>query len=116
LVAPGSADTEEMLRRLANGLWIEELAGGSVEIASGSFRLRFPRARRVRRGRLADELTGGVLAGELLPALGAIEPVLGRDVRVCRAFGWCARGGQVVPVGGAAPEVLLRRLMVRPDP
>jgi predicted Zn-dependent protease len=116
VVAAGSADADEMLRRLGNGLWIEEFAGGSVEIASGSFRLRFPRARRVRRGRLADELSGGVLAGELLPALGAIEPALGREVRACRSFGWCARGGQVVPVGGAAPEVLLRRLMVRPAP
>ncbi|HEY1435048.1 MAG TPA: metallopeptidase TldD-related protein [Thermoanaerobaculia bacterium] len=116
VVAAGSADAEEMLRRLNNGLWIEEFAGGSVEIASGSFRLRFPRARRVRRGRLAEELAGGVLAAELLPALGAIEPVLGREVRACRAFGWCARGGQVVPVGGAAPEMLLRRLTVRPDP
>lgn len=116
VVAPGAADTEEMLRRLGNGLWIEEFAGGSVEIASGTFRLRFPRARRVRRGRLADELGGGVLAGELLPALDAIEPVLGREVRSCRSFGWCARDGQVVPVGGAAPEVLIRRLTVRPDP
>ena len=116
VVAPGSADPDEMLRRLGNGLWIEEFDGGSVEIASGSFRLRFPRARRVRRGRLSDELSGGVLAGELLSALGAIEPVLGREVRACRSFGWCARAGQVVPVGGAAPEVLLRRLVVRPAP
>lgn len=116
IVAPGSADTEEMLRRLNNGLWIDEFAGGSVEISSGSFRLRFPRARRVRRGRLSDELSGGVLAGELLPALGAIEPALGREVHSLRSFGWCSRGGQVVPVGGAAPDVLLRRLLVRPTP
>ncbi len=116
VVAPGAADSEELLRRLSNGLWIEEFRGGSVEVASGTFRLRFPRARRVRRGRLADELSAGVLAGEILPALGAIEPVLGREVRACRAFGWCARGGQVVPVGGAAPEILIRRLTVRPEP
>jgi TldD protein len=115
LVAPGSAETDEMLRRLGNGLWIEELAGGSVEIASGGFRLRFPRARRVRRGRLADEVGGGLLAGEMLAALSSIEPVLGREQHVHRSFGWCARGGQVVPIGGAAPDVLLRRLAVRPD-
>lgn len=115
VVAAGSADPEEMLRRLHNGLWIEEFRGGSVEIASGRFHLRFPRARRVRRGRLADELSGGVLAGELLPALGAVEPVLGREARACRHLGWCARDGQVVPVGGAAPDVLVRRLFVRPD-
>src|SRR5207245_9381251 len=54
LVAPGHATGEEMARRLSSGLWIEDLEGGSVELSSGRFRLRFPRARRVRRGRLAD--------------------------------------------------------------
>ncbi len=69
VVSPGSADPEEMLRRLGNGIWIEEFRGGSVEVSSGTFRLRFARARRVRRGRFADELGAGILAGELLPAL-----------------------------------------------
>jgi TldD protein len=115
VVSAGSADPDEMLRRLGNGIFIEEFLGGSIEIASGTFRLRFPRARRVRRGRFADELGPGVLAGELLPALGAIEPALGREVHACRSFGWCARAGQVVPVGGAAPDLLIRRLGVRPE-
>ena len=48
-------------------------------------------------------------------SLSAIEPVFGREQRVHRSFGWCARDGHVVPVGGAAPDVLLRRLAVRPD-
>ena len=115
IVSPGSADADEMLRRLGNGLWIDAFSGGSVELASGSFRLRFPRARRVRRGRLADELGGGVLAGEMLPVLAGIEPAMGRDARPCRSFGWCSRGGEVVPVGGEAPDVLLRGLTVRPE-
>jgi predicted Zn-dependent protease len=113
LVAPGHATTEEITRRLDNGLWIEQLTAASVELSSGQFRLRFPRARRVRRGRLADECGGGLLAGEILPALAAIEAGLGREVRPCRGLGWCARDGIVVPVGGAAPDVLLRRLRVR---
>ncbi len=116
LVAAGSAEPDEMLRRLGNGIWIEQFSGGSVEIASGSFRLRFPRARRVRRGRLADELGGGVLAGEILPALASIEPVVGREIHPCRILGWCSRGGEIVPVGGAAPDVLLRRVALRPGP
>jgi len=105
-----------MLRRLGNGLWIEAFSGGSVELASGTVRLRFSRARRVRRGRLADELGGGILAGEILPVLAGIEPAMGRDVQACRSFGWCSRGGEVVPVGGESPDVLLRRVSVRPDP
>ncbi len=113
LVAPGHATIEEMIRRLSSGLWIDEIDGGSVELASGRFRLRFPRARRVRRGRLADECGAGLLAGEILPVLRSIDPALGREARPYRALGWCARGGQVVPVQGSAPDLLVRRIAVR---
>ena len=88
--------------------------GGSVELSGGTFRLRFPRARRLRRGRFTEELGPGILAGEILPALKNVEPVLGREARPCRSLGWCSRDGQVVPVQGEAPDVLIRRLAVRP--
>lgn len=113
VVSAGQATTEEMLRRLANGLWIDEIASGSVELASGQWRLEYPHARRVRRGRFADEVGPGILAGEILSTLSAVEPVIGREVRPCRSLGWCSRAGQVVPVQGAAPDVLVRRLSVR---
>lgn len=113
VVSGGQANTEEMLRRLANGLWIDEIASGSVELASGLWRMRYPHARRVRRGRFADEVGPGILAGEILATLSAVEPVIGREVRPCRSLGWCSRSGQVVPVQGAAPDVLVRRLSVR---
>lgn len=113
VVAPGHATDEEMARRLASGLWIEELAGGSVELSSGLFRLSFPRARRVRRGRLADEIGPGILSGEILAALKSVESGLGREAHPCRPLGWCARRGQIVPAGGAAPAVLVRLLSAR---
>lgn len=113
VVSPGHSTDEEMARRLGSGLWIEELSGGSVELASGLFRLAFARARRVRRGRLADEIGPGTLSGEVLAALKNVETGLGREVRPYRPLGWCARRGQVVPVGGAAPSVLVRRLGAR---
>jgi predicted Zn-dependent protease len=113
VVSPGHASDEEMARRLGSGLWIEEFSGGSVELSSGLFRLAFPRARRVRRGRLADEIGPGTLSGEILAALKGVESGPGRDVRPYRQLGWCARRGQVVPVGGAAPTVLVRLLTVR---
>jgi predicted Zn-dependent protease len=114
LVAPGHSTADEILRRLSSGLWIEQIDGGTVELASGRFRLRFPRARRVRRGRMADECGAGVLSGEILPVLRSIDPGIGREVRTYRALGWCARGGQVVPVQGAAPDMLVRKFIVQP--
>jgi predicted Zn-dependent protease len=113
VVAPGHCNDDELARRLASGIWIEDLDGGSVELASGRFRLHFPRARRVRRGRLADESGAGWLAGEILPALKSIEGAVGHEVHPYRALGFCARGGQVVPVGGVAPAILVRGLAVR---
>jgi predicted Zn-dependent protease len=116
VVAGGQVETGEMARRLGNGLWIEEITAGTIELSSGHFRVRFPRARRVRRGRLADEVGPGVVVGEVLDALKGVESGLGREVRTYRALGWCSRAGQVVPVQGAAPDVLIRRLAARASP
>src|SRR5262245_47170450 len=113
VISPGAATTDEITRRLSTGLWIEEIDGGSVELSSGRFRLRFPRARRARRGRMADECGGGFLSGEILAVLSSIDPALGREQRPYRALGGCARGGPGVPVQGTAPDVLVRRLRVR---
>jgi hypothetical protein len=55
-----------------------------------------------------------VISGEILTTLKAIEAGLGREVRVYRALGWCARSGHLVPVQGAAPEILIRGVAVRP--
>lgn len=115
LVSGGQVGTAEMARRLGSGLWIEEISGGTIELASGEFQLRFPRAQRVRRGRLADEVGPGVAVGDVLSALKRVEGGLGREVRPYRALGWCARYGQVVPVQGAAPDVLIRQLAIRPS-
>ena len=114
VVSPGGATSDELVRRLSNGIWIEELGRGSVDLAGGTFRLEFSRARRVRRGRFSDELGPGILAGEILATLKGIEPVLGRESHACRGMGWCARAGDVVAVQGAAPDVLIRGLAVRP--
>jgi predicted Zn-dependent protease len=113
VVAAGSAEGDELARRLHGGLWIEEFRGGSVDLAAGSFRLHFPRARRIRRGALADELGPGRIEGAIVDTLRRVEPVVSRRVRACRALGWCAREGQVVPVQGEAPDVLIRRVAVR---
>ena len=56
----------------------------------------------------------GILSGEILPVFRSIDPGIGREVRAYRPLGWCAHDGKVVPVGGAAPDVLIRGFSVRP--
>jgi predicted Zn-dependent protease len=114
VVAPGNATREEMARRLGHGLWIDALESGSLELSSGAFRLDFPRALRIRRGRPAGELGPGTLSGEILPALKGIESGIGRESHRYRALGWCSRAGQVIAAQGEAPDLLVRGLSVRP--
>jgi predicted Zn-dependent protease len=114
VIGAGGASEEEMLHRLAMGIRIEEFDGGSVDPASGTFRLRFPAAQSVVRGRPAQALGAGCLEGEILEALGAIDPLLGSHARPCRELGWCARDGRILPVGGEAPTLIVRRLRMVP--
>ena len=114
VVGSGGASDGEMLHRLANGIRIEELVGGSVDPASGEFRLRFAAAQSIQRGRPGQSLGPGVVHGDILDALGQIDPLLGVRVKPCRQLAWCAREGKVLPIGGEAPAMIVRRLQVAP--
>ncbi len=114
VVGPGGASEEEMLHRLATGIRIDEFDGGSVDPASGRFRLRFPAAQAVQRGRLGQPLGPGHLEGEVVEALAAVDPLLGSRAKPCRQLAWCAREGKILPVGGEAPAMIVRRMQVSP--
>ena len=114
VVGPGGASEEEMLHRLGTGIRIEEFDGGSVDLASGRFRLRFPAAQAVHRGRLGQPLGPGRVEGEIVEALAAVDSLLGSRAKPCRQLAWCAREGKVLPVGGEAPSVIVRRVQVSP--
>jgi predicted Zn-dependent protease len=114
VVGPGGASEEEMLHRLGTGLRIDEFDGGSVDLASGRFRLRFPAAQAVTRGRLGQTLGPGHLEGEIVEALAAVDPLLGARAKPCRQLAWCAREGKILPVGGEAPSMIVRRMQVSP--
>jgi len=114
VVGPGGASEEEMLHRLGTGIRVEEFDGGSVDLASGRFRLRFPAAQAVQRGRLGQPLGPGHLEGEIVEALAAVDSLLGARAKPCRQLAWCAREGKVLPVGGEAPAMIVRRMQVSP--
>ena len=114
VVGAGGASEDEMRHRLANGIRIEEFDAGTVDPASGRFRLRFPGAQAVQRGRLGGPLGPGYLEGEIVEALGAIDSLVGARARPCRQLAWCSREGRRLPVGGEAPAMIVRRLQIRP--
>ena len=114
VVAGGSASDEEMMHRTGNGIRIERFDGGSVDPASGLFRLRFPEAQSLSRGRPAQLLGPGFLEGEILESLAALDESVGNRIAPCRELGWCSRDGKVVPAGGEAPAVLLKQIRISP--
>ena len=114
VVAGGSASEEEMMHRTGNGIRIERFDGGSVDPASGLFRLRFPEAHTLSRGRPAQALGPGFLEGEILECLSALDESVGNRVFPCRELGWCSRDGKVLPAGGEAPAVLLKHARIGP--
>jgi PmbA/TldA metallopeptidase C-terminal domain len=114
VVSPGGASEDEMTRRLKDGLRVGRIVAGSVDPASGEFRLRFARARMIRRGRIVGEVGAGEIAGAIVSSLGAIDPLVGAHAVPCRSLGWCGRDGHFLPVGGEAPLLIVRRLAVRP--
>lgn len=113
VIGAGGASDEEMERRLFNGIRVVELLGGAVDPAAGVFQVRFSSARSVVRGRAAQTLSGGVIEGKILEALAAVDPLLGGQAIACRQLGWCCRDGKILPVGGEAPGLIVRRLHVR---
>jgi predicted Zn-dependent protease len=115
VVGSGGASEGEMLHRLSTGIRVEELVGGSVDPASGEFRLKFAAAQTIQRGRPGQSLGPGILEGDILDALGQIDPLLGVRVKPCRQLAWCAQEGKVLPVGGEAPAMIVRKLHVRPQ-
>lgn len=106
----GGLDTGELLAGAEGGLFLPEAGRGALEPASGVFRLELPYGRRVTGGSLGEPVGPCRVSGRVADLLGAVAAV-GRDPRAAGA-GWCAKGGQKLPVWATAPSVLLEGLAV----
>lgn len=109
----GTASLDELLARCGDGLFVREVASGSADPESGRFVLFVSAADAVRRGRRGAPLAPFALTGEILPALDAIEEVWGNEVLPATGLSVCVKGGDAVPVGGAAAAILVRGLSAR---
>lgn len=114
VASPGTATLDELVDRCGTGLLVREIAGGSADPESGRFVLFVERADVVRRGKTGASVAGFALTGEVLSALGAIDATWGRETAPAWGLGQCMKAGDVVPVGGEAPALLVRNLTVRP--
>lgn len=110
---PGDVREDDLLADAEGGLYLEEAGRGALDPLSGEFRLHLPFARRIRRGALADTVGPCVLRGRVADLLTRVTAVA-REVRPAGA-GWCAKGGQKMPVWAATPAIRLDGVAIHPD-
>ena len=113
VVPPGEATVAELLDRCGEGLYVTHISAGAADPESGRFVLFVDGAEMIRRGRLAAALTPFSLSGEILSALGRVDPQRGNQSLPAIGLSVCIKGGDALPVGGSAPAVLVRSLKVR---
>ena len=109
----GEATLEELLERCGDGIYVRDVAGGSADPESGRFVLLVSSADAVRRGRRGAPLGPFALTGEILSALSSVDEAWGREVLPATGLSVCLKGGDAVPVGGAAAAIVVRGLVAR---
>ena len=109
---PGESSVEELLAAAEGGLYFPEAERGALHPESGTFTLAFGCGRRIGGGAPREPVGACRLRGSVAELLGAVGGVGSRAV--VAGAGWCAKGGQKLPVFASAPELLLSRAEVGP--
>ncbi len=108
----GEHRDSELCEGAEGGLYLPQAARGRLDPVSGAFTLRLPFGQRIRAGEPGDPVGPCSLTGRLGDLLLQVRGV-GREVRAAGA-GWCAKGGQKLPVWATTPALLLQDVEVGP--
>jgi predicted Zn-dependent protease len=104
-VVPGEAGLDELLGEAEGGLYVPLATRGRLDPLRGDFSLQIPFARRVRDGVASGFVAPFRLSGRVAELLDAVTGI-GAETRFAGA-GWCAKGGQKMPVWATVPALLL---------
>ena len=106
----GEAALEDLLEAAEGGLFVPFASRGRLDPLRGDFSLHIPFARRVEGGAPGGFVTAFRLAGRVAELLDAVVGI-GAEAGFAGA-GWCAKGGQKLPVWATAPAVLLEGVAI----
>jgi predicted Zn-dependent protease len=109
---PGEESEAQLLAGADGGLYITVAERGHLDPLTGAFELHLPYARRTRGGEIAEMVGPCRLRGTVSELLGRIDG-LGAEVHAAGA-GWCAKGGQKMPVWATTPALRLADVEVLP--
>jgi predicted Zn-dependent protease len=107
---PGDEAFAALAGAVSDGVYAAEASHGFLDPRSGLFELRFPYGRRLRGGRLAERVGAFRLRGAVADLLTRVASA-GRETALAGA-GWCAKGGQRLPVWSTTPGLLLEGVEV----
>jgi predicted Zn-dependent protease len=109
----GAANESDLLAQANGGLFLPAASRGGLDPLSGEFTLHLPHGRRIRRGALGEPVGACALRGQVADLL-ARAAAVGRE-SVPAGAGWCAKGGQKLPVWATAPALRLEGVTVEAD-
>jgi TldD protein len=99
----GNNSREEMIKSVNNGIYVDALGGGSVDIVSGQFNFTVNNAWLIKNGKLIMPIEGATLIGSGPEVIKKIK-MIGNDLKLDNGFGTCGKSGQMVPVGLGIPS------------
>jgi predicted Zn-dependent protease len=102
---PGETSFEQMIGGVENGLYAGEASRGWLDVASGTFEMRLAHGRRIEAGSLGARVGPFTLRGAVGDVLERVRAVSSHAALA--GAGWCAKGGQRLPVWSTAPSVLV---------
>lgn len=109
-VLPGELSLEDLVHD-ADGLYLGAAERGSLDPLTGEFSLVVSHGRRIRRGEIADPVGRCRLRGFVGDLLATVSGI-GREVER-EGAGWCAKGGQKMPVWASTPALRLEGVEVK---
>jgi predicted Zn-dependent protease len=109
---PGETSDADLFAEAEDGLYLEAASRGALDPLSGEFVLHFPYAQRIRGGAPGEPLGPCRLRGRVSDLLTRVTAVGGAAQPA--GAGWCAKGGQKLPVWARAPAIRLEGVEVLP--
>ncbi len=114
VLANGDYKFDELFEGIKKGVYAKNSMGGVVEPTTGNFLFNAREAYLIENGKITKPIMGVSFGGNILETLMRIERI-GNDQKVSFG-GWrCGKAGQSVPVGGAAPHIMISEAMVGGD-
>ncbi|MDX1501168.1 MAG: metallopeptidase TldD-related protein [Thermoanaerobaculia bacterium] len=100
---PREGSLDELVEETGEGLYFPVATRGALDPLTGEFTLELPHGRAISGGRLAAAVGRSRLRGRVAEILGSVSGVGGEAVPA--GAGWCAKGGQRLPVWATAPPL-----------